>query len=156
MRYVVLLVLLLGFTVPVQAGEVDGKGLFCSSIMHLNDEGTVIQKKTDADDKIVDVYLFQDGKAHTLELQDTEIVSKYPTKYKTTSLTITWYPGAEDWGSGYPVSLDRKSLLLSARWCTNGVCTETMYVQQCSSAQLQIQLESKNISNLKSISSKKK
>ena len=32
MKYVVILVLLLGFIAPVQAGELDGKGIFCSDI----------------------------------------------------------------------------------------------------------------------------
>ena len=95
MKYVVVLVLLLGFTAPVHSGELDGKGLEC----------TLVENPLNFGPKY---YLFENGKVVQPYVDDSPPLSikreTYQDDYEATASTIVW-------STSY--TFDRKNLKLS-------------------------------------------
>ena len=120
MRYVVLLVLLLGFTVPVQTGEVDGKGLICR-IGHDNNPETA---KT-----VENVFFFQNRSVGEMyvHLLDLEVDGDDWRPYDTSSSHI-WWGNLDAWNY---FSLDRRSLVLSSVIRHDNGIRETLYTLLC-------------------------
>ena len=125
MKYVVILVLLLGFNTPVYAGEVDGKGLLC---WITNEEGTEYRSL------VVKVVYFTAGWAHDVHLEDIEIVVRPEAEYTTTTATIDWIV---EWGGdtedifdipGWSSqSLDRRTLFLEDKYLIEGAASGSNY-----------------------------
>ena len=95
MKYVVVLVLLLGFTAPVHSGELDGKGLAC----------TLVENPLNFGPKY---YLFENSKVIQSYVDDSTPLriktDTYQDDYEATVDAITW-------SNSY--TLDRKTLKLS-------------------------------------------
>ena len=108
MKYVVLLVLLLGFTAPVHAGELDGKGLEC----------TLVENPLNYGPKY---YLFENGKVVQSYVDNSTPLrikrDTYQDDYEATVDAITW-------SNSY--TLDRKTLKLSV---SMGMETQKYYCQ---------------------------
>jgi len=108
MKYVAILVLLLGFTAPVHAGEMDGEGLEC----------TFIENPLNFGPKY---YLFENGKVvQTYVDNSTPLRIKrdtYQDDYEATT-------GAIVWSTSY--TFDRKTLKLSV---SMGMETQKYYCQ---------------------------
>ena len=108
MKYVAALFLLLGFTAPVYAGEVDGKGIEC----------TLVENPLNFGPKY---YLFENGKvAQSYVDNSTPLRIKrdtYQDDYEATVDAITW-------SNSY--TLDRKTLKLSV---SMGMETQFYYCQ---------------------------
>ena len=108
MKYVVILVLLLGFTAPVHAGEMDGEGLEC----------TFIENPLNFGPKY---YLFENGKVvQTYVDNSTPLRIKrdtYQDDYEATASAIVW-------STSY--TFDRKTLKLSV---SMGMETQKYYCQ---------------------------
>ena len=108
MKYVVILVLLLGFTAPVHAGEMDGKGLEC----------TFIENPLNFASKY---YLFENGKVVQPYVDDSTPLSikreTYQDDYEATASAIVW-------STSY--TFDRKTLKLSV---SMGMETQKYYCQ---------------------------
>ena len=108
MKYVVILVLLLGFTTPVHAGEIDGKGLECTLVENPKNFGSKY-------------YLFENGKVVQSYVDNpTPLRIKrdtYQDDYEATVEAITW-------SNSY--TLDRKTLKLSV---SMGMETQKYYCQ---------------------------
>ena len=127
MKYVVILVLLLGFTTPVHAGEVDGKGLEC----------TLVENPLNFGPKY---YLFENGKVvQTYVGNSTQLSIKretYQDNYEATASTIVW-------STSY--TFDRKTLKLSV---SMGMETQFYYCQVMTQQELESILQ-KQIEALK-------
>jgi len=108
MNYVVILVLLLGFTTPVYAGELDGKGLEC----------TLIENPLNFGPKY---YLFENGKVIQSYVDNSTPLrikrDAYKDDYEATADAIVW-------STSY--TLDRKTLKLSV---SMGMETQKYYCQ---------------------------
>ena len=108
MKYVAILVLLLGFTAPVHAGEMDGEGLEC----------TFIENPLNFGPKY---YLFENGKVvQTYVDNSTPLRIKrdtYQDDYEATASAIVW-------STSY--TFDRKTLKLSV---SMGMETQKYYCQ---------------------------
>ena len=108
MNYVVILVLLLGFTAPVHAGELDGKGLEC----------TLVENPLNFGPKY---YLFENGKVVQSYVDNSTPLrikrDTYQDDYEATVDAITW-------SNSY--TLDRKTLKLSV---SMGMETQFYYCQ---------------------------
>ena len=108
MKYVVILVLLLGFTTPMHAGEMDGKGLEC----------TLVENPLNFGPKY---YLFENGKVVQSYVDNSTPLrikrDTYQDDYEATVDAITW-------SNSY--TLDRKTLKLSV---SMGMETQFYYCQ---------------------------
>jgi len=108
MKYVAILVLLLGFTAPVHAGEMDGEGLECTFI----ENPLLFGPK---------YYLFENGKVvQTYVDNSTPLRIKrdtYQDDYEATASAIVW-------STSY--TFDRKTLKLSV---SMGMETQKYYCQ---------------------------
>ena len=108
MKYVVVLVLLLGFTAPVHSGELDGKGLAC----------TLVENPLNFGPKY---YLFENGKVVQPYVDNSTPLSikreTYQDDYEATASTIVW-------STSY--TFDRKNLKLSV---SMGMETQKYYCQ---------------------------
>ena len=108
MKYVVILVLLLGFTVPVHAGGVDGKGLEC----------TLVENPLNFGPKY---YLFENSKVVQSYVDNSTPLrikrDTYQDDYEATADAITW-SNSYTW--------DRKTLKLSV---SMGMETQFYYCQ---------------------------
>ena len=108
MKYVVILVLLLGFTAPVHAGEVDGKGLEC----------TLVENPLNFGPKY---YLFENGKVVQSYVDNSTPLrikrDTYQDDYEATADAIVW-------STSY--TLDRETLKLSV---SMGMETQKYYCQ---------------------------
>ena len=108
MKYVVVLVLLLGFTAPVHSGELDGKGLEC----------TLVENPLNFGPKY---YLFENGKVVQSYVDNSTPLrikrDTYQDGYKATVDAITW-SNSYTW--------DRKTLKLSV---SMGMETQFYYCQ---------------------------
>ena len=108
MKYLVILVLLLGFTAPVHAGEMDGKGLECTFLENPLNFGAKY-------------YLFENGKVVQPYVDDSTPLSikreTYQDDYEATASTIVW-------STSY--TFDRKNLKLSV---SMGMETQKYYCQ---------------------------
>ena len=108
MKYVVGLVLLLGFTAPVHSGELDGKGLECTLVENLLNFGPKY-------------YLFENSKVIQSYVDDSTPLrikrDTYQDDYEATVEAITW-------SNSY--TLDRKTLKLSV---SMGMETQKYYCQ---------------------------
>ena len=95
MKYVAILVLLLGFTAPVHAGEMDGEGLEC----------TFIENPLNFGPKY---YLFENGKVVQPYVDNSTPLrikrETYQDNYEATANAIVW-------STSY--TLDRKNLKIS-------------------------------------------
>ena len=107
-KYIVIPVLLLGFTAPVHAGEMDGKGLEC----------TLVEKPLNFASKY---YLFENGKVVQPYVDNSTPLSikreTYQDDYEATASTIVW-------STSY--TFDRKTLKLSV---SMGMETQKYYCQ---------------------------
>jgi hypothetical protein len=107
-KYIVIPVLLLGFTAPVHAGEMDGKGLEC----------TFIENPLNFASKY---YLFENGKVVQPYVDNSTPLSikreTYQDDYEATASTIVW-------STSY--TFDRKNLKLSV---SMGMETQKYYCQ---------------------------
>ena len=107
-KYIVIPVLLLGFTAPVHAGEMDGKGLEC----------TLVENPLNFASKY---YLFENGKVVQPYVDDSTPLSikreTYQDDYEATASTIVW-------STSY--TFDRKNLKLSV---SMGMETQKYYCQ---------------------------
>ena len=107
-KYKVIPVLLLGFTAPVHAGEMDGKGLECTFLENPLNFGAKY-------------YLFENGKVVQPYVDDsTPLTIKtetYQDDYEATASTIVW-------STSY--TFDRKNLKLSV---SMGMETQKYYCQ---------------------------
>ena len=107
-KYIVIPVLLLGFTAPVHAGEMDGKGLEC----------TLVENPLNFASKY---YLFENGKVVQPYVDNSTPLSikreTYQDDYEATASTIVW-------STSY--TFDRKSLKLSV---SMGMETQKYYCQ---------------------------
>ena len=99
MKYVVTLVLLLGFILPVQGGEVDGEGIIC-------------HKQEGYGKKYLDPIFLENGSVLVVELDKSMIRKRQLGKYRASSSSITWRLDTESGGS-VKNSLDRETLKLS-------------------------------------------
>ena len=122
MKYVVILVLLLGFTTPVHAGEMDGKGLEC----------TLVENPLNFGPKY---YLFENGKVvQTYVDNSTPLRIKrdtYQDDYEATASTIVW-------STSY--TFDRKTLKLSV---SMGMETQKYYCQLTAPEEIELMLQKK-------------
>ena len=127
MKYVVVLVLLLGFTAPVHAGEMDGKGLEC----------TLVENPLNFGPKY---YLFENSKVIQSYVDDSTPLrikrDTYQDDYEATVEAITW-------SNSY--TLDRKTLKLSV---SMGMETQFYYCQVMTQQELESILQ-KQIEALK-------
>ena len=114
MKYVVILVLLLGFTLPVQAGEVDGEGIIC-------------HKQEGYGKKYLDPIFLENGSVLAVELEKLRIRKRQLGKYRTSSSSITWRHDIESGGSANN-SLDRETLKLSTVVHVPGTQEEYTYL----------------------------
>ena len=107
-KYIVIPVLLLGFTAPVHAGEMEGKGLECTFLENPLNFGAKY-------------YLFENGKVVQPYVDDSTPLSikreTYQDDYEATASTIVW-------STSY--TFDRKSLKLSV---SMGMETQKYYCQ---------------------------
>ena len=107
-KYIVIPVLLLGFTAPVHAGEMDGKGLEC----------TLVENPLNFASKY---YLFENGKVVQPYVDNSTPLSikreTYQDDYEATASTIVW-------STSY--TFDRKNLKLSV---SMGMETQKYYCQ---------------------------
>ena len=107
-KYIVIPVLLLGFTAPVHAGEMDGKGLECTFLENPLNFGAKY-------------YLFENGKVVQPYVDDSTPLSikreTYQDDYEATASTIVW-------STSY--TFDRKNLKLSV---SMGMETQKYYCQ---------------------------
>ena len=107
-KYIVIPVLLLGFTAPVHAGEMDGKGLEC----------TFLENPLNFASKY---YLFENGKVVQPYVDNSTPLSikreTYQDDYEATASTIVW-------STSY--TFDRKNLKLSV---SMGMETQKYYCQ---------------------------
>lgn len=99
MKYVVILVSLLGFMPPVQAGEVDGAGIIC-------------HKQEGYGKKYLDPIFLENGSVLAVELEKLTIRKRQLGEYRASSSSITWRHDVESGGS-VENSLDRETLKLS-------------------------------------------
>ena len=127
MKYVVVLVLLLGFTAPVHSGELDGKGLEC----------TLVENPLNFGPKY---YLFENSKVIQSYVDDSTPLrikrDTYQDDYEATVDAITW-------SNSY--TLDRKTLKLSV---SMGMETQFYYCQVMTHQELESILQ-KQIEALK-------
>ncbi len=127
MKYVAILVLFLGFTAPVHAGEMDGEGLEC----------TFIENPLNFGPKY---YLFENGKVvQTYVDNSTPLRIKrdtYQDDYEATT-------GAIVWSTSY--TFDRKTLKLSV---SMGMETQKYYCQVMTPEEIEVILQ-KQIEALK-------
>ena len=127
MTYVVILVLLLGFTAPVHAGEVDGKGLEC----------TLVENPLNFGPKY---YLFENGKVVQSYVDNSTPLrikrDTYQDDYEATVDAITW-SNSYTW--------DRKTLKLSV---SMGMETQFYYCQVMTHKEIEAALQ-KQIEALK-------
>ena len=107
-KYIVIPVLLLGFTAPVHAGEMDGKGLECTFLENPLNFGAKY-------------YLFENGKVVQAYVDHSTPLSikseAYQDDYEATASTIVW-------STSY--TFDRKTLKLSV---SMGMETQKYYCQ---------------------------
>ena len=107
-KYIVIPVLLLCFTAPVHAGEMDGKGLECTFLENPLNFGAKY-------------YLFENGKVVQPYVDDSTPLSikreTYQDDYEATASTIVW-------STSY--TFDRKNLKLSV---SMGMETQKYYCQ---------------------------
>ena len=126
-KYIVIPVLLLGFTTPVYAGEMDGKGLEC----------TFIENPLNFASKY---YLFENGKVVQPYVDNSTPLSikreTYQDDYEATASTIVW-------STSY--TFDRKTLKLSV---SMGMETQKYYCQVMTHKEIQLILR-KQIEALK-------
>ena len=121
MKYVVILVLLLVFTLPVQAGEVDGEGIIC-------------HKQEGYGKKYLDPIFLENGSVLAVELEKLIIRKRQLGDYRTSSSSITWSLDIESGGS-VKNSLDRETLKLSTVVHVPGAQEEYTYFHfKCESA----------------------
>ena len=108
MKYVAILVLLLGFTAPVHAGDLDGKGLEC----------TLVENPLNFRPKY---YLFENGK-----VVQSYVDNSTPLRIKRDTYQDDYEAsaGAIVWSASY--TLDRKTLKLSV---SMGMETQMYYCQ---------------------------
>ena len=127
MKYVAILVLLLGFTAPVHAGEMDGEGLEC----------TLVENPLNFGPKY---YLFENSKVIQSYVDDSTPLrikrDTYQDDYEATVDAITW-------SNSY--TLDRKTLKLSV---SMGMETQFYYCQVMTHQELESILQ-KQIEALK-------
>ena len=126
-KYIVIPVLLLGFTAPVHAGEMDGKGLGC----------TFVEDPLNFGPKY---YLFENGKVVQPYVDHSTPPSikreTYQDDYEATASTIVW-------STSY--TFDRKTLKLSV---SMGMETQKYYCQVITPEEIQSILQ-KQIGALK-------
>ena len=127
MKYVAILILLLGFTAPMHAGEMDGEGLEC----------TFIENPLNFGPKY---YLFENSKVIQSYVDDSTPLrikrDTYQDDYEATVEAITW-------SNSY--TLDRKTLKLSV---SMGMETQFYYCQVMTQQELESILQ-KQIEALK-------
>ena len=127
MKYVAILILLLGFTAPMHAGEMDGEGLEC----------TFIENPLNFGPKY---YLFENSKVIQSYVDDSTPLrikrDTYQDDYEATVDAITW-------SNSY--TLDRKTLKLSV---SMGMETQFYYCQVMTQQELESILQ-KQIEALK-------
>ena len=114
MKYIVILVLLLVFTLPVQAGEVDGEGIIC-------------HKQEGYGKKYLDPIFLENGSVLAVELEKLIIRKRQLGDYRTSSSSITWSLDIESGGS-VKNSLDRETLKLSTVVHVPGAQEEYTYL----------------------------
>ena len=121
-KYIVIPVLLLGFTAPVHAGEMDGKGLEC----------TLVENPLNFASKY---YLFENGKVVQPYVDNSTPLSikreTYQDDYEATASTIVW-------STSY--TFDRKTLKLSV---SMGMETQKYYCQVITPEEIQSILQKK-------------
>ena len=126
-KYIVIPVLLLGFTAPVHAGEMDGKGLECTFLENPLNFGAKY-------------YLFENGKVVQPYVDDSTPLSikreTYQDDYEATASAIVW-------STSY--TFDRKTLKLSV---SMGMETQKYYCQVITPEEIQSILQ-KQIGALK-------
>ena len=126
-KYIVIPVLLLGFTAAVHAGEMDGKGLECTFLENPLNFGAKY-------------YLFENGKVVQPYVDDSTPLSikreTYQDDYEATASTIVW-------STSY--TFDRKSLKLSV---SMGMETQFYYCQVMTAEEIELILQ-KQIEALK-------
>ena len=120
MKCVAILVLLLGFTAPVYAGEVDGKGLICR-LWHDNNPETA---KT-----VENVFFFTNDSVGETYVHggDLKVAGDNWRPYDTSSSHI-WWGNLDEWTYH---SLDRRSLVLSSVIRHDNGIRETLYTLLC-------------------------
>ena len=121
MKYVGILVFLLGFAPPVQAGEVDGEGIIC-------------HKQDGYGKKYLDPIFLENGSVLAVELEKLTIRKRQLGKYRTSNSLVTWRLDIESGGSAKS-SLDRETLKLSTVVHVPGTQEEYTYLHfKCESA----------------------
>ena len=127
MRYIAILVLIIGFTTPVHAGEVDGKGLEC----------TLVENPLNFEPKY---YLFENGKVVQSYVDNSTPLKikreTYQDNYEATADAIAW-------STSY--TFDRKNLKLSV---SMGMETQKYYCQEITPEEIESILQ-KQIEALK-------
>ena len=127
MKYVAILVLLLGFTAPVHAGEMDGKGLECTFLENPLNFGAKY-------------YLFENGKVVQPYVDNSTPLSikreTYQDDYEATASAIVW-------STSY--TFNRKTLKLSV---SMGMETQKYYCQVMAPEEIESILQ-KQVESLK-------
>ena len=122
MKYLVILVLLLGFTAPVHSGELDGKGLAC----------TLVENPLNFGPKY---YLFENSKVIQSYVDDSTPLrikrDTYQDDYEATASAIVW-------STSY--TFDRKTLKLSV---SMGMETQKYYCQEMTPEEIKSILQKK-------------
>ena len=114
MKDLVILVFLLGFALPVEAGEVDGGGIIC-------------HKQEGYGKKYLDPIFMENGSVLTVELEQLTIRKRQLGEYRISSSSVTWRLDIETGGSVIN-SLDRETLKLSTVVHVPGAQEEYTYL----------------------------